>query len=283
MTAHEVVAKARNLPKISEAALKLVELLDESEDNNREAVELIKSDALLTAKLLRICNSSAFGLSEPVSSVNQAVLLLGYNQVLSLVLSLGFGSAMTGTLPGYALADNGLWHHSFMAATAAEAVVNRGLYSRVDASVAFTAGLLHDIGKLVMAQVLPAGAHAAIHKHILGEGLHGIAAEREVLGTDHAEVGACLLHVWRLPEWIVEAVANHHQPVLEPGPQLSALACLANRIALLAAVEPGTAISLSEQDQRVLPAFKLDAEGLDDLVSANRESAKQAGELLAMV
>jgi len=233
--------------------------------------------------LLRACNSSSFGLAEPVSSVNQAVLLLGYNQVLGLVLSLGFGNAMTGTLPGYAIEDNGLWEHSFMAANAGEALVDHGIFSRADSSVAFTAGLLHDFGKLVMSQALTDGAHSAIHNHMLGEGLNSVAAEREVLGTDHAEVGACLLHVWRLPEWIVEAVANHHKPVVEPAPQLSALANLANRIALLAASEPGTDVSASGNDERVAQALELNGDQLDGLVVEIRESAKQARELLTMV
>src|SRR5664280_614123 len=128
MTAHEMVAKARNLPQVPGAALRLVGLLDASSDN-KEVIEVIKSDALLTAKLLRVCNSSALGLAEPASSVDHAILLLGPSQVMSLVLSLAFGKAMTSQPPSAAMESDKLWMHSFMAATAAEIIVNRGFYS----------------------------------------------------------------------------------------------------------------------------------------------------------
>jgi len=284
MTAHELVARTRNLPQIPEVALKLVELLDELESNNLEIVELVKSDAVLTTKLLRICNSSAFALADVVSSVDQAVLLLGHSQVLSLVLSLTFGSTMTGALPGYAIEVNGLWRHAFAAATAAEILVNRGPAAPgMDASVAFTAGLLHDIGKLVMANELSAGTHAAIQKHMSGEGLGSIEAEREFLGTDHAEVGACLLHIWRLPDAIVEAAANHHRPVLEPEPQLSAITHVANRIAHLAEAEPDLAAYAFNGHERVAQVFGLDAKEQGELVAGVRKSTVRAKELLVMV
>ena len=283
MTAHEIVAKARNLPRIPTVALKLVELLDEFKDNHHEAVGLIKSDGLLTAKLLRVCNSSALGLEERVASVDHAVLLLGYNQVLSFVMSLSFGGAMTGALPCYAIEVYGLWRHAFMTATAAETAVTRGLSDDKDASVAFTAGLLHDFGKLVMTEALTDEARSAIRHHMSGEGLGSIEAEREVLGTDHAEVGSCLLLTWRLPDWIVEAVANHHRPIFEPTPQLSAIVHVANRIAHLADERPGSETYAFRGDERVVQIFELDAKEQSELVGAARKSADRAMELLAIV
>ena len=177
MTAHEMVAKARHLPQISESALKLIDLLDKTEDQQR-AVSLIRCDALLTAKLLRICNSSALGLAERVASVEHAILLLGYNQVFHLALSLIVGREMTRPAYGESSELNGLWRHSFMAATAAERLAGDGTPEPLDASVAFTAGLLHDIGKLVMAPVLTPETRAAIQTHVSGEGLRGVEAER---------------------------------------------------------------------------------------------------------
>jgi HD-like signal output (HDOD) protein len=82
--------------------------------------------------------------------------------------------------------------------------------------------------------------------------LGSIESEREVLGTDHAKVGACLLHIWRLPDWIVEAVAHHHKPVLEPSPQLSAVTHLANRIAHLAAADPDSETYAFKSNERIV-------------------------------
>ncbi len=283
MTAHEIVVQARKLPQVSEAALKLVELLDDTENNYHEAAELIRSDSLLTAKLLKACNSSALGLAEPVSSVDQALLLLGYDQVMGLVLSLGFGSSMKVALPGYAIEVNGLWRHAFTTATVAETMIRRGLCPAADAAEAFTAGLLHDFGKLIMAQVLPVEAHAAIHQHMAAEGLGSIEAEREVLGTDHAEVGACLLHLWRLPHWIVEAVTCHHRPVLQPRPQLSAIVHLANRVVHIADGGPGAEAYAFHGEEPVVQAFEFEAQEQEELVATVQESAERANELLAVV
>jgi putative nucleotidyltransferase with HDIG domain len=279
MTAHELVAKGRNLPQISAAALKLVELLEANDDSD-EAIRLIKSDSVLLAKLLRVCNSSALALSEPVASVEHALLLLGYRQVLGLVLSLGFGSSMKVALPGYALTANALLRHALGTAAAAEELARRGLVPDADPSVAYTSGLLHDIGKLVMAQALTREAQTVIRTHMSAEGLSSIAAEREVLGTNHAEVGACLLQIWRLPGWIIEATANHHQPTFEPS-HLSAIIYVANRIAHVAA---GQSDGYAFRDgEPVLRAFELTAKDIADLVNGLGKSAKRANELMSIV
>ena len=103
MTAHEMVAKVRNLPPVSHAALKLVSLLDQPDAGNDEVVDVLKNDSVLTAKLLRACNAPAVGLAEPVTSVDQAVLILGHNQIMQMVTALAFGGPMSVQLPGYAI------------------------------------------------------------------------------------------------------------------------------------------------------------------------------------
>ncbi len=283
MTAHEIVAKARKLPDVSPAALRLTQLLNDPTNDFEEAAAVIKADGLLTAKLLRVCNSSAFGLAERVASVDQALMLLGFNEVRRLVLSLGFGNAMTVPLPDYAMEPNQLWQHSFMAATAGESIASRGLCQDVDVSVAFTAGLLHDIGKLIMAQVITPEARTVIHRHMSGEGLGSVEAEREVLGTDHAEVGSCLLHIWRLPENIVEAAANHHRPVIKPTPKLSAVAHLANRIAHLAQSEPGVEASQFHPEEQIVEAFGLNEIEQAALIEQVQKTGERARELHAFV
>ena len=112
MTATEIIHKVKNLPPVSQAALKLVNLLEQASISNDEIVAVIKCDNVLTAKLLRACNSPYFGLDDPVASVDQAVLLLGHQQILHIVLTLAFGSAMVVPLPGYAVEANELWRHS---------------------------------------------------------------------------------------------------------------------------------------------------------------------------
>lgn len=278
MTAAMMVARARNLPQIPATALKLVGLLDEPDSDNEELATLVQGDPALTAKLLRACNSSALGLSEPVSSVDQALLILGYGAVANMVMSLALGQAIRSG-NGFSIPVDDLWHHALTTASAAKTMVDQGLYDEQDAAVAFTAGLLHDVGKLVMAQVLAAEVHAAIRQHRVAEGLGSVAAEREVLGTDHTEVGACLLHVWRLPEWIVEATGNHHQPVLGVVPHLSAVVHVANRVAHLVETPNSGDYTIIETEPVAL-AFGLHARRQQALLTATTQAANQTRGIL---
>jgi putative nucleotidyltransferase with HDIG domain len=271
MKAHEMVAKARNLPPISQAALRLVSLLDKPQTSNEEVVEVLRTDTVLTAKLLRACNSPVFGFQDPVTSVDQAVLILGHREVLQMVLRLAFGTVMSVTLPGYAIEANELWSHALMSACAGQAIVNRGLGIDAEPALGFTVGLLHDIGKLVMGPLLSREQQTAIRQKI-ASGHSSAEAERAVLGTDHAEVGACLLFIWRLPEAIVEAVANHHSPAMMPSPKLSVVAHAANCIAHLAAAAPGWEGYACKIDPGLAQLLQLDENTLDLLVINVRES-----------
>jgi putative nucleotidyltransferase with HDIG domain len=280
MKAHEMVARAKHLPPVSHAALRLVSLLGQSVVSNEDIVQVLRCDNMLTAKLLRACNSPAVGLAEPVSSIDQAVLLLGHNQILQMVLNLTFSSTMAVALPGYAVQANELWEHSLMTATASEVLARQGLGFEVDAPIAFTIGLLHDIGKLVMNEVLTVEAQFNIRNCITKSGLSRVDAERQVTGTDHAEVGACLLYVWRLPDAINEAVANHHKPVLTPSPRFSALTHMANCLAHLAGTSPGWEAYAIRADDQVADALALTETTLETLLIQVRDEFSKMSEFM---
>lgn len=280
MTAREMVSQIKHLPPVSHAALKLVTLLDRAEAGNDEIVEVLKHDSVLTAKLLRACNSPAVGLEEPVTSVDQAVLILGHTQILQMVTALAFGGPMSVQLPGYAIDADELWRHSLICASSAE-IVGRRNPEFIDSSVAFTLGLLHDIGKLVMSQFLTEESQAAVRARVAA-GVPASDAEREFFGTDHAEVGACLLEMWRLPEEIVEAVANHHRPVLEPRPRFSVVTHVGNCLAHLAGAAPGWEAYALRGDERVLKFLAIDASTVEQLIIAVQESFARADKFMKL-
>ena len=270
MTPQELIAKATNLPPVPYAALKLVNLLGNSFAGNDEIVEVLKCDNVLTAKLLRACNSPAFGLAEPALSVDQAVFLLGHKQILQVVLTLSMGKAMK--CQAYAVETDELWMHSFMTATAAEAVAAEFPDLDVDPSVAFTVGLLHDIGKLVMFQTLTPAMREEINQRVQESQLSGSGAEWAVLGTDHGEVGGCLLEDWKLPAEIVEAVAHHHNPKIDPEPRLSVVAHLANCIAHLAGPAPRWDGCSTRVDRPVVIRLAVTGDRLKKLTGIVRDS-----------
>jgi putative nucleotidyltransferase with HDIG domain len=280
MTAPEIINKVKNLPPISQAALRLVNLLEQAAISNDEIVQVIKCDNVLTAKLLRACNSPYFGLDEPVASVDQAVLMLGHQQILHIVLTLAFGSAMVVPLPGYAVEANELWRHSLLTATASEIVAAETGDLNVDMPVAFTVGLLHDIGKLAMSQAITPEIQNDIRQFIEQQGCSRAEAEKKVLGADHAEIGACLLQSWNLPAEIIEAVAHHHQPVCEPRPQLSVVTHLANCLAHLAGSAPGWDGFAVRVDPRAVAALNLDEARLENLVAEVRNGFERVDQFM---
>lgn len=282
MTAIALVQKVKDLPPVSHAALKLISLLDKPAVDNDEIVQVLTYDNVLTAKLLRACNSPAYGLQESVSSVEQAVFLLGHKQILHIVMTLAFGSVMTVSSVTYTMEMNELWEHSLVSAVASEIVRDQVPELGARANVAFTASLLHDIGKLIMALTLTKEQISEIRDCMERKQISGTQAEKEVLGLDHGEVGAALLQSWRLPENIVEAVANHHRPVLEPAPRLSALVHLANGVAHYARPPLDQKIYDLHIDDAVACAFGIDPNKLEKMTEAVRKSFERVDHFMEM-
>lgn len=280
MNPKELVARVNNLPPASPAAIQLITLLNHRSVSNDDVVQVIRQDSVLTAKLLRACNSSQFAFEEPISSVDQAVFVLGHQEILRRVLTLTLGQAMVAPLPGYAVEANELWEHSLTTALAAERVVTGEVGLIASSGTAFTVGLLHDIGKLVLGQALTREAQSEIRGLIQQGAASRVEAEKKILGTDHAEVGAHLLQLWRLPEDIVEAVAHHHQPVLDPRPRLSVVAHLANCLAHLSGSAPGWEAYAVRVSDEVIAAFEITPEKLEGMVIAVREWSERMHQVI---
>jgi putative nucleotidyltransferase with HDIG domain len=282
MTAQELVAKVKNLPPVPHAALKLVSLLDLPAVSNTEVVQALRCDNVLTAKLLRACNSPYFGLAEPVGSVDQAVFILGHQQILHIVLTIAFGSAMVVPLPGYAVEASELWRHSLVTATASEMIAEEFTDLNIELPVAFTVGLLHDIGKLVLGQTLTADLQVKIRRLIEHEHIARAEAEKIVLGTDHSEVGALLLQSWHLPDELVEAVANHHQPILTPKPRLSVVTHLADCVAHLAGSAPGWDGYAVRINNELVTSLAITPEQIEQMVANVRESSDRVDQFMSL-
>lgn len=283
MTAIALVQKVKNFPPVSQAAMKMISLLERASVDNEDIVQALKYDNVLTAKLLQACNAPSFGLQEPVSSVDQAVLILGHQQIHHVVMTLAFGSVMTAASRAYTIEANELWEHSLVSATAAKIVLENVPQLDANAGVAFTASLLHDIGKLVFGQTLSARELHDVRDLAERKQIAGTEAEKEILGVDHGETGAVLLRSWNLPGNIVEAVANHHRPVIKPEPRLSALVHIANGMAHHASPPPGQNIHDLRLASAVVAEFGIDEEKLEGMVAAVRKSFERVESFMAMV
>jgi putative nucleotidyltransferase with HDIG domain len=168
-----------------------------------EIAEEINKDQVLAAKVLKLVNSGFYGFRQPITTITHAMVLLGLDVVKTLVMTasvLDIVDAMNAHL-------DGLWEHSLGTARASNAIAERMRAPNPEEYA--LAGLLHDIGKVVIAQTFPA-EHARIRQRVDERGCLQLDAESEVLGVTHAEVGMWLLKKWSLPPKMVYPIAYHH-------------------------------------------------------------------------
>jgi len=174
-----------------------------------DIVEIVQYDQAMTAVLLRSANSSWSASRTEITSVKDAVVRLGAGPVLSLALGVNVRARLDHAVPEYGLGEGDLWRHSVAASLAAELLAKRATL-RPPAETP-TAALLHDIGKLVMSRFVdPIDLRAITAAREAGA--TRIAAEIEVLGVDHAELGGLIAQSWDLPESLVVGITHHHAP-----------------------------------------------------------------------
>lgn len=205
-----LVAQFRHLPSLPAIYNQVVAELESPNGSFDEVGRLIGQDPLMTAKILQLVNSAIFSLSTPVTKAEEAVITLGAERTKALLLAVPvFTRFDASSCPG--LSPEKLWQHSMEVATFARAIALKQQATTAIADAAFTAGLLHDVGKLLLAANLP-DKYAALHRSSAKGGLPARHAEQLSLGTTHAETAACLLGMWGLPLPVLEAVAHHHHP-----------------------------------------------------------------------
>ncbi len=204
----KIVSKIHTLPSISGVAPKILSLLDDPNSSAKQVQEILRLDPGLTANILKLTNSAYFGLPNKVGSVKQAVVLLGWRRLTKIVLATCVNAVMDKPIPGYDLPPGELWRHSVAVSVTAEGLMKE-LGLEVDDEI-FTAALLHDLGKLVMGEFVAKDLEAI--RLAAEKGAPFQIAEREILGTDHAEIGGMLLESWSFPAKMIEAVRWHHDP-----------------------------------------------------------------------
>lgn len=201
-----ILARVASLPPMPATAARLARRLGDPEVPLAELVEEIRYDPGLTATMLRLANSVAFGLPRAVRSAQEALVRLGTKRVFQLAVASTFREVLGAAVNGYALPPGELWRHAVAVALVSERLALQG--GGVPLEVAFTAGLLHDVGKIVLGSFV-AGEFPALEE-MQGEGFD--LAEQEVLGVDHAEAGAEIMTRWDLPSELVETARYHHRP-----------------------------------------------------------------------
>ncbi|MBD1401588.1 HDOD domain-containing protein [Pelovirga terrestris] len=207
----ELQKTVSSVPMISASASRLLQITSQPDHEVMDVVNLVKTDANLTARVLKVVNSAAYGLVNQISSVDRAVSYLGQQVIVSIAIESCAGELFAKELSGYEAVGGDLWKHDLRAAIAAREVV---IQSGADLSpdLAFTAGLLHDIGKALISDYLRGSAPEAVALINSHDSLDYLAAEEHLVGVDHTIAGEALAKAWQLPPELTAVIRHHHQP-----------------------------------------------------------------------
>ena len=202
-----LLEQAGELPSLPEVYIRVTELLETENASGLKIGEAVQTDPALTARILKMINSAYYGLRNPVTSISQAVALLGRQQLKQVLL----GSVLAGVFKDFDVTHFPLrdfWQHCIKTAIIARQLAMQNARI-IDHDAFFTAGLLHDVGWLVIAKVNP-GSYLQITQLAKNENKDVLQVENEKLGVTHIDVGVALLDKWGIPGLITECVRKHH-------------------------------------------------------------------------
>ncbi|MEW6235023.1 MAG: HDOD domain-containing protein [Candidatus Omnitrophota bacterium] len=269
----KIVQEIDDIPPLPSIVVKVMQLIRDPESTAKQLTDVISQDQALTGNILRLCNSSYYGLPRVVSSLSQAIMYLGFHTVRNLVLTCSISKLFSPDKKVYGYKKGGLWYHAVVCALTCQ-IISKKIKPDI-ADAAFTAGLLHDIGQLVMAIIIKDTAETIVDL-MESNNISDLKAERETVGFSHDELGAALANKWNFPDELVHAIRFHHTPEASKNKSiLTAIVNLADAIVL----ELGYGVQLDQMkhpaSSYALKIAKIDEELYNSLRDAAEEQISQ--------
>lgn len=232
----ELVQGVGDLVTLPDIFIRINQQVESSDSTTVDIAQAVSQDPAFTVRLLRVANSPYYGFSSTIDTVFKAVSIIGTSQIRNLALSTAIASSFSGLSNKLVSMDN-FWRHSLYCGLAARKLAK--LAGKCDAEAVFTAGLLHDIGELVIFNRMPDQAQESLLLVLdSADELALYRAEQQTMGFDHAQVGAELARQWQLPPMLEECIAFHHDiESAKRNPRETALVHIANILAQMAEVQ----------------------------------------------
>lgn len=277
-----IIAGIDRLQPISYIGDKIMEITCNPNSSLTQLVDVIKFDQGITANLLRICNSSYFGLRKKIASIRQAVAYLGIDKVASLAMMGNSADNFREAQGGYDLNEGELWRYSVSSALIAQDLAEKRHLN--DIPLIFTSALLKDVGKVILNTYVK-DSFEDIIEIVQNKGLTFIEAERDIIGIDHAELGAMATERWNFNPDMVNIIRNHHDPDKAPPNDLSIpIIYLADSICMMIGIGVGSdglayryhqdivdRLHFSNIDlQKTIASFWEKLKGVEELVNLSR-------------
>jgi putative nucleotidyltransferase with HDIG domain len=277
----EILATFQSLPPFPQVARRAAEALSNPNAIDKDLAKIIEYDPGITANILRLCNSAYFGIKVSISSLHQAISFLGHKNLMTIILASSSVKYYGNYTPGYDLEKGELWRHSVACAILSQILAQKT--NQESHQALFTAGLLHDLGKLVLS-IFVSEEFEQINDLVRTKGYSFLEAERTVLGMDHAEVGGQIAEQWNFPKIISKAIALHHEPeLIASGDSLAAIIHLADVGCLLMGIGVGADGLGYRAYEQVMNKLGLRAKDFESALSTLHEELAKAEELIRVV
>lgn len=260
----QILRSVDELPLMSQSASKLMQKVSQKEHSIHDIIEIVKFDPSLTVKILKVVNSAAYGLSKAITSVERAVPQLGDKIVFGLAMEECGAAVYRDSMDGYDGESGALWKHSLLTALTARELAKVSV-DKVSPEEAYTAGLMHDLGKGILSKYMK-GSAPDLLSAVENDTLHDYReAEEFYYGTDHCLVGCHIAKHWELPEALCEVIRWHHQPSASPEKYRSLVYVihLGDIMAMLGGAATGADALMYEEDSLCDNYFSTNAGELD--------------------
>lgn len=206
---NRIIGQIEDLPTLPRTVLKITELVNNPRSSAKDLARIITDDQVLTARLLKLVNSSFYGFPQRISTVTGAIVLLGFDAIRNLLLTTSVFDMFSNNKKLSQFNQEKFWDHSLGCAVGAKVIGNVLRHDKIEEL--FVAGLLHDIGKIVEMMFLPK-QFSKIADYVNDNHTLMRTAEEAILGYNHAEIGKLLGERWNLPPKLISIIAHHHQP-----------------------------------------------------------------------
>ena len=272
----EIEAKISKLPSLPTVVAELIRVINHPNSSANDAERLLANDVSLSGQILKLANSSYYGIPQTIASVRNAVVLLGFNTIKSLILSSGIISQFPSNDPHSLFNKKIFWYHSVEVAIIAKSLVTK-LNLKLDNDTMFTAGLLHDIGKLVLEKLYPIEYPEVLRK-INEEYTPWQMAEGDTIELEHPLTGSVLLETWGVPIAVRDPIIYHLNPTESKlNPQAAHLLHYADYLSRLRGnncvegepepyLDPATrtTLGLPEDDNKIIELLKTEFENASE-------------------
>lgn len=265
LSLESIVEAVNDLPALPGVVTRVIQLTDDPNSTAQDINNVLNQDQAITARVLRLANSAFYGYTRRINTVTDAVVFMGFKTIRSIVIAASVSDILNQEIAGYALEHGELWKHSQCTAMAARNIARKVKFPMLD--LAYTAGLLHDIGKVILNHTMKEAYFEVVERVSEGE-IPFNQVEDEILGFNHAVVGARVAGKWNLPDQMVEAIAFHHDPEKATvNPKLTAIIHLADAICVAMGIGIGVDGMLYPMSGKALELLSLDEIGIEAIIN----------------